>query len=204
MKKKSLLLFAIIPLLFSCGKEDTLPPPEEPNSYVVDFSTVSSGFNNDNKDNFATKMKTVVNKDSELVTSVDTVGYVQVSQLDMINTEAPYSEYILHALLTSSAKQDGEITFTFAKELKLVKIYAQAYFKTYHHYGGDDEPEVAVSSDKLAKIKVNNTEWDMSHEKGNFETPDQLEKEFAVSKNTLTINGYSAQRVFIHKLEFTF
>ena len=201
MKKRTLALLSIIPFLFACNEKEPVEP--ESDKYIVDFSTAATGFNNDNKDSFANRMKTLVNSEKELISSVDSLGYVQVSQLDMLEVEAPYSEYVLHALISSSNSQDGSVTFHFTSTLKTVKVYAQPYFKTYHHYGDPSEPEIAVSSDETNKIKVNNMEWNLTQQKGPFEVPDKVEREFTINSDYLTINGYSGQRVFIHKLEFT-
>lgn len=202
MNKKLLVLLPLIPLLFACNeKPNPEPQKEDDETHLVDFSTTSTGFNNSNSGTFNTKMKAFVNGGKEIVAAVTNAGYVQVSQLDMANSVEKGDVTVLHALIPSSGSKDGKITFSFSVAVSKVKVYAQPYYKTY--VDGGNEPFINISKDQNSKLKINNETWNLTQEKEADEIPDKVEKEFIITANSLTIEGYAKERVFIHKLEFT-
>ena len=208
MKSKSLVLLSIIPLLFACNEapeEEQVEPEVEENesTHLVDFSLATTGFNNSNPTTFNTKLKNYINGDKDIVSSVTNEGYVQVSQIERVDTTSSSGTSIIHALIPCSGSQDGSVTINFVSTCTKVKIYAQPYYKTFWSYG-EGESYVVSSIDAINVLEVNEETWDLTPNNELGTIPDKIEKEFEINSDHLALEAYMSQRVYIHKLEFTF
>ena len=116
-------------------------------------------------------------------------------------------------LQTSSGSNSATLTLTFAKQIKSVKIKAQAYFKVFmKSWGLEDgqDPYPVYSIDADTTIEVNGQSWELPscEYNDNYEIvsmPAIDEKTFTVSSNKLVIDDtVMTGRTYIHCIELTF
>ena len=199
MKRKLLLL--LLPLIFSLGLagcNNTAPNepgdptnPGEPGEtketikYVVDFAddyinttdTTSSKFNEVMVSNF--------NHEATILNNVTSEGYAQINDFGGVT-----------ALIVSSAKGDGALSFSFLKELVSITITASPY-KKYIEYNN------SYSIDENPILTINEEDWAFNKATETKEL-DKETKTFTINSTSLTISGKASRRVLIHSLEMEF
>ena len=196
--KKKLLALLLTPFLFvACSSNNDEnnnqgqqgqpndPPQIETVKYTVDFGSVDIKTTDSTSSKFNEVMVANINQNATILERVEAEGYAQIN--DFGDTKA---------LIVSSNKKDGSLTFNFLKDLVSITITASPY-KKYIDYSD------SYSLDEEPVLIVNNETW-------NFETAvekrdlDKIEKKFDINSSTLTIEGKAGKRVFIHSLEMEF
>lgn len=216
MKKHFFLIFLLALLLIGCNNQnnsskdkelegDPAPTepgepsepidpkePEEEQLYTCSADFGKEGIDTVNSDasDFSDRFIALFNDENDVIKSATPSGYVQIQRLEMFDKSA------FTALLLSSAKQDGGLVFNFDLVLKSIKITASPYIKSIAF-------NKTYSKDENPYINVENEVWNFSTAIEKQEL-DKVEREFTVNKNTLSLQGFSEKRMFIHKIELVF
>lgn len=162
--------------------------PEEPEvktfKYTVDFEADYINTTATDSSKFSEVMIANFNHTDDVLESVDFEGYAQINTLGVT------------ALLVSSAKKDGVLTFNFLKDLVSITITASPYKKYIDYnqsYSIDDSPLLMVNKEEWAFENATETK-----------DPDRVNKSFKINSKTLKVEGTAGRRVFIHTLEMEF
>ena len=162
-------------------------------SYTIDFNSndCETGDSGKDAEAFATKLKTLINKEYTIVDSISIDGYIQVNKKNDVKT-----------LSMSSRTQDGELSIKFLKDLVSISITATPFYSKYVSGG---QSEVTISDDEN-KLTVNNEVWDLTPPISFTGTkePEKESKTFNINSKDLVLSSEAKQRVMIYNMTLTF
>ncbi|MBQ6731186.1 MAG: hypothetical protein IJR08_04685 [Bacilli bacterium] len=125
-------------------------------------------------------------------------GFTFVSNVSNVNCQimdtAPEKGY--QKLTIRSAKNSGELEFTFASNVKTVKVTAYTYYKYYDNANHPDSPSICY-------VNSDDNIIDVSAAANN----EPIEKSLTVAINSKTVkiyNNAASNRVYIKELTFTY
>ena len=204
--KPKLLLAVLIPMfLIGCGQNSNTsgggsggdnPPEPETFEFDVDF-TKATETNSEHDSNFIEKIKSnFVYEDTNLVSNLTKIDFVQVNHVDQVTTTASWTE---RALMFGSQTGNGQLDFTFTYKLISVRFIARTHTKLYV-----DQGQAGISSDKNSKLIVNNEQWLLSNRSTSDYGVD--DKEFTITSNILQLKTLDEayKRAWIFSATFVF
>lgn len=188
MKKSILLLLLPLTTLISCGNNSE-PQYEK---YTVDFSSDAIQTTDSSSSSFPTVMKSNLNLEHEIVSSVEGLGFCQIN----VNCK-DHDDNTFKSLIMSSKKQDGTLILNFVKKIHSLTVYASPYASWIQY-------TKQWSVDGESVLKVNEETWNITPFDTELTEVPVYQREFTIEKTSTTLAGTAGNRAIIRKIDFTF
>ena len=156
------------------------------------------------------KLKTYINDDMDLLSSISFTGKSEAKEIEfgsIVNNESVKEKHVVWWMGSGSDK--GTLTMNFNYEISSIKLDIQAYHKPYvDHWTNPGTLSLITGVDTNAKLYVDSeaNTFDLSVEDSNV-IPEikTVNVDYKTPVKTITIGNLEAsERVFIHKIEFTY
>ena len=161
-------------------------------------------------DSVQNKLKTYINGDMDLLSSISFTGKSEAKELEFGFIKDGQSLKESHIVWwMGSGSDSGRLTMNFNYEIISVKLEVQAYHKPYvDHWSNPEELSLITGVDTNAKLFVDSEDnvFDLSVTDSNvIPQIETIDINYDSPVKTMTIgNLESSERVFIHKIEFTY
>lgn len=197
--------------------------PEEPTTFDVEFDfnefpfegTTKEYSNNSIEDkhisvvleNYASSFEDITITKIEVPEKEE--GYTGLKVIEFEGVELPD----LKTLELASRKNDGFLNLTFDHKITEVTITAQPYYKCYEDHWTTGKSMIVYTADAidedLGKLVVNGETWEMpgcTYDENWMitEAPAIESKAFEINGNELSISAFAENRMYVHKIAFTF
>ena len=219
-------ILALVALLTLTGCENTPSeqnPDEQYDTYTLDFSsidleTVNQIFGTEAR--FKEKVLAAANTglESPILTDISTT---EENSVKIEKSDFPSKYEQVQGLIIGTSSYDGEMSFTFSRTLRSVKIEAQQYYNLYTdyyegepydsaHYDGQRYVDQGEDSyyEGYFLLEVNETSFEGPGETYEYDDnwelivtiPEVVNVEFVVDSKTLTVSGFESQRARIYSI----
>lgn len=222
MNTKLLTLLLCSLLLSGCGNAEG-GPVDPLETYKVDFSKYDLGGVEQIQSSdptFKAKILSCIN--SSCSNQAESFECTENNRVRLVSNSFPGDFGSVQGLVLASQNYDGEITITFAKEIKSVTIKAQQYYNLTSGYGEDthiyptydsqkwddvtseyvpDEPTLEINEQVMTSL-INIT---YSFDDDGYAipiVPPICEQKFDINSKTLSVTAFASQRVRIYEMTF--
>ena len=161
-------------------------------------------------DSVQSNLKSYINGDTDLLSSLSFTGKSEAKELEFGAIENGESVKEKHVVWWMGSSSDsGKLTLNFNYEIESVKLEVQAYHKPYvDHWTNPGELSLITGVDTNAKLFVDSVEnvFDLSvTDSSVIPQIKTIDIKYDKPVKTMTIgNLEESERVFIHKIEFTY